>query len=56
MNDAELAEKFAEIDAEVDELFALFGKLSKRRAAMGPSYLRDPGEDQVETKGGLQIE
>ena len=52
MTDAELKEAFDAVNAAIDELFGLFGKLSPRQAAMRPQHLRDPGEDQCEVVGG----
>jgi hypothetical protein len=50
--DDELKQKFAELDAAIDELFALFGRMSPRQAALRPSYLKDAGENSCEIVGG----
>jgi hypothetical protein len=50
--DEEIKQKFAEIEAALEELYGFFGRLSPKAAAMRPSYLKS-GDDGYEAIGGL---
>jgi hypothetical protein len=55
MIDPEVKSRLDDIDSAIDELFALFGRLSPRQATLGPAYLHDPGPKICECVGGLMV-
>jgi hypothetical protein len=53
MIDPEVKSRLDDIDSAIDQLFALFGRLSPRQATERPPYLRDAGPVACESVGGL---
>jgi hypothetical protein len=53
VTDAELKQRFDEINSAIDEPYLFHGRMSPRLAAMRPAYLRAAGQDTCEVLGGL---